>query len=492
MNKFLKLPLIGIALSSSFFSSTLFAKENKKIETDSSTKIHAVCDLAHAFSFYGDGRFRTQYLQDHKMVTNWGTLNKFDATDANLLVFLACSPQLTYTADDIAYINEFLSSGGAVLVLGTADDKGQSKLAQQFGAKFAGKATPPLGATEKLGKQEKIEGDKNVYLELDTPAEWTVFVEDAQGRPVLAQRNQGKGTVIVGSRALAGNRPDAKDNINSSWIPRILEQAVVAKPITDGKKLKSKGLTNQGNTKKVGGTIYHYSDYLAPYFDAMVAIDKKCRPLIEKRMGVPLSKGMAGEVGLLSTGGGGFSSGNAVGLAVFWGGFPEKQDSMVEFLTHESVHSWVLPYGEVWNEPIATYVGNLVMCDAGYAEEGMRRIENTIKRASKIDSSMKLYDIGGKSTDSSAAELNAGEQRNMHWGKSFWVLEEMRKQDPVFLAKYFQAKRKYATPGIKYDMNNTVAIISQALDKDMFPWFNEHGMPVSWDKVTVKVPVHEK
>ena len=40
---------------------------------------------------------------------------------------------------------------------------------------------------------------------------------------------------------------------------------------------------------------------------------------------------------------------------------------MIEFITHESVHSWVLPFPEVWNEPIATYVGNLVMIDMGHA-----------------------------------------------------------------------------------------------------------------------------
>ena len=30
----------------------------------------------------------------------------------------------------------------------------------------------------------------------------------------------------------------------------------------------------------------------------------------------------------------------------------------------------------------------------------------------------------------------------------------------------------------RYNMDDTVAVISIALGKDMFPWFNEHGMPV--------------
>lgn len=482
--------LLGMIAAGSLLSQPLLAKDSEKIP--SSKKIHAVSDLAHEFSFYADGRFGTQYLDGHKMVTNWGTLSKFDESNANLLIFLACNPNVTYTPSDLTYIKKFLASGGGVLIMGNPGDEGQNKLASNFGAKFAAPATPPLKGTEKLGETEKIEGDPGCYLELESPTDWDVFVQDAEGRPVLALRKEGRGSVLVGSRSLAGSSPDAKDNINSYWIPRVLQKAASGKRVNDKKPFQGNGVTNLGNIKKVGSTTYHYSDYLAPYFEAMVAIDKKCRPLIEKRMGVPLSKGMAGEVGLLATGGGGFSSGGAVGLAVFWEDFPKKEAGMVEFLTHESVHSWVLPYPEVWNEPIATYVGNLVMCDAGHEEEGLRRIEDTIKRARNIDPTMKLYNIDGKSADSNAPTLEGGQGNDIHWGKSFWVLEEMRKLDPVFLAKYFQAKRKYAKPGIQYDMNNTVAIISQALGKDMFPWFNEHGMPVSWDKVTVKVPVKTK
>ena len=87
-----------------------------------------------------------------------------------------------------------------------------------------------------------------------------------------------------------------------------------------------------------------YSDYLKPYAKDMMAIYQRSVPVMEKRMGVPLSEGMASEIGLLATGGGGFSGGRMIGLAVFWGGFPEREDSMIEFITHESIHSWVLPF----------------------------------------------------------------------------------------------------------------------------------------------------
>jgi hypothetical protein len=144
----------------------------------------------------------------------------------------------------------------------------------------------------------------------------------------------------------------------------------------------------------------------------------------------------------------------------------------------------VLPHPEVWNEPIATYVGDVVMGDLGYPEEGKRRIENTIRRASTLDPDMTVYDIYGNTERPGAVRLDGGRKNEIHWGKSFWVFEQLRGMDPEFLSKYFRAKRKYVPARMdhRYNMDDTVAVISIALGKDMFPWFNEHGMPVDREK----------
>jgi hypothetical protein len=209
---------------------------------------------------------------------------------------------------------------------------------------------------------------------------------------------------------------------------------------------------------------------------------------MRQRMGVPLSEGMAGAIGLLATGGGGFSSGRMLGLAVFWGGFPEREDGMIEFITHETVHSWVLPFAEIWNEPIATYVGDLVMADMGHEEEGMKRIQSNIARATKIDPTMKLYDLSGKSLKD-IPPLTGGQANHMHWGKTFWIFEQLRKENPDVLADYFRAKRKLAIPGQlkKYDTNATVAVMSVAMGRDMFPWFREHGFDVDKKDSPIKL-----
>lgn len=454
---------------------------------DAQNRVHGISDLGHEFSFYADGRFTQQYLRDHKVVTSWGNLYDMDVSNANLLILLGCDTHLTYTQKDIAFINRFLKDGGAVLILGNSGDNPQNALLKNFGAEFSSQAQPPLKAEPVLQTDADIEGRPGATIQFKA-SDWKPLISDSNKTAVLAQKKIGKGVLIAGSRSLAGSNPNAKDNINASWWTPLLERSVAAKKVSDNKPLHGRGLTDMGNTKTVDGIIYHYSDYLEPTFKTMAAIQARCRPAIEKRMGVPLSDGMATSIGLLATGGGGFSSGHHIGLAVFWEDFPAREDGMIEFITHETVHSWVLPHPEIWNEPIATYVGNLVMQDLGHAEEGRRRIQSTIERASRLDDTMTKYDLEGRPSVDGARELNDGERNNIHWGKTYWVFEQMVKIDPDFMAKYFQAKRQYVPAKLqgRYDIDLTVAVISKALDRNMFPWFNEHGMPADPSNVTIK------
>ncbi len=441
--------------------------------------VHSLADVGHEFSFYADGRFQNQYLSGEKGMRSWSNLYDVDPSNLNLLIFLGCERRVSYNDKDKAYVAQFLKDGGAIFIAGQEGNIGQNALAATVGASFGPAAKLPYQATDALKKiapdVKDIEGHRSSTLILKNPAKWTVLVSDSTGAPVIAQRRVGKGSVIMASRSLFGSNPNGKDNINAAWVSPMLKAASANKPVDPAKRLPDGSLNASKNKNTVNGITYYYSDYLKSSYDCMVDISNTCLPLIEKRMGVPLSEGMGASIGLLATDGGGFSSGAFVGLAVFWEDFPKVQHGMYEFLTHEFVHSWVLPHPEISNEPIATYVGDLVMGDGGYKEEGDRRIKQNIARASRIDPTMKLYDINGNGTP----ELSAGQKNEIHWGKSFWVYEEMRKLDADFMAKYFQAKRKYvpARLSARYSWDDTVAIISKALEKDMFPWFNEYGMP---------------
>lgn len=466
--------LIAIALTTCRIGSS--AEQNR---------VHAVVDLGHQFTFYADGRFHRQYLPGQPAVTSWGSLFNFDFSNANLLILLGCDPHLEYVAPDIEVISKFLQQGGGVVLLGSARDTSQNTLAGQFGCSFGKPSQKPLKSVSDRIVGKIVGGGDTI--ELHEPGQWHVLLADEQNRPVLASRMVGKGTLLVGARGLAGQNPNAQDNINASWWQPLLVEAASGKTVDSAKLFRSRGIGQLEHTEHLGSITLRYSDYLKPYAQSMADIYLRCRPAIEKRMGVPLSEGMASEIGLLATGGGGFSSGRTLGLAVFWGGFPDREDSMIEFITHESVHSWVLPFPEIWNEPIATYVGNLVMIDMGHEEEALRRIEATIRRASRIDPTMKLYDLRGKGR-AGARELDRGEANNIHWGKTYWIFEQLRKDNPQVVEQYFQAKRRLATPDKikRYDENVTVALLSIAMKRDLFPWFKEHGIEVDCDKSPIR------
>ncbi len=481
--------VMSVGLSLSIFPSLAGSTATAAETTDAAKKpprIHAVSHLGHQFSFYADGRFHQQYLPGQPAATNWGEIYNYDFSNANMLILLGCEPQLRYLPRDLTAIKALLQDGGGVVLFGHDGENPQNKLVAMFGCRFKGDAKKPFKAVsdEITGT---IEGHGQ-WMEFEQSQTWEVLIADADNKPILARRKAGKGTLLVSARGLAGSQPDAKDNINAAWWIPLLEKAVQGKSVDPGKPFQSRGLGQLEYAEELGSITLRYSEYLKPYASAMADIYKRTKPVMQERLGVPLSDGMASEIGLLATGGGGFSSGRRLGLAVFWGGFPEREDGMIEFITHETVHSWVLPFAEIWNEPIATYIGDLVMADMGYEDEGMRRIKSQIDSAKRIDPTMKRYDLSGKSMEKDVEPLTGGQANTMHWGKTFWIFEELRKENPDFVADYFIAKRKLAKPGeIKnYDANATVAVVSAAMDKDMFGWFREHGFDVDREKSDIQ------
>ena len=441
--------------------------------------VHSVVDLSHSFTFYADGRFAKQYLGQHRSVMNWNALYNFDLSNANLMVLLDCDSRLSYTAKDVACIKKFLADGGGVALFVSSPTCKQAELAKQLGAIYEEGAAAPLKPVAALAV-DKVEGNATIKLKPDAANPWTALVTDADGAVVAGLRKVGKGRLMVAPRGFSGSNPDASDPINAAWLAPVLERLAQGKAIDKTKPFNGRNLTDADNIEQHNEFSFYYSDYLKPYAKAMQDITQRTKPFIEKRMGVPLAEGMGTQIGLLATGGGGFSGGTLIGLAVWWGGFPEQEDSMIEFISHESTHSWVLPFPEPWNEPIATYVGNLVMIDMGHEAEAKKRIAETIARARRHDPDLTLYDLWGKSSHPNVEPLTGGAVTTVEWGKTYWIFEELRKEKPDFLATYFQLKRKHATPDrIKtYTIDTTVALLSKTMGRDLFPWFRELGFSV--------------
>jgi len=436
------------------------------------SRIHSVCDVSTDFTFYMDGRFFSQYIApDGADARNWGTLWKLDLTDANLLVLSSGDSPIEYAPKSIEHVKRFVASGGAVLI--AASNAGFQpdqpfhiqKVARAFGGEFdPTPAQKPLEAVSNL-KADKVEFYGGGTLRLG--AGWKALVSDAAGKPVLAQKPFGKGMALLAIRGLFGHNPDASDPINAQWVKPWLQNAVRGKPVNPSRPPKGQWAELE---KKVGSLTLEYHEGTKAFADSIAKEYFAIKPILTEITGVDPAKGMIKRMLMLPTGGGGFSSGDRIAIGAWWGGYPKNRYPMVELISHEAGHSWVLPYPEpVWNEPIATYLGIRVgqRLKMREADEALNR---TIENARREDPDFNKIDINAPGAPNAAV-----------WGKTYWIFEQLRaKYGEDFMAKYFRTKRSVLKPGrTKYSLDDCVAVWSRALGEDLFPWFQSLGIKVS-------------
>lgn len=446
------------------------------------TQVHSITDLSHEFSFYADGRFARQYLPGGKDARNWGTLAKADLRNANLLVLMSGPTACPYSKADVAAVRAFLEDGGGVAVLGSfghfREETGYrlNEFTGAFGARFEDRpAKSPLQALPGSGV-ENIEFGGGSTIRLDHPEEWRILIQDAEGATMLATKRIGPGTLLLGARGLAGHRPDASDPINAAWWQPILRRVAGGRAVdpNQGPRTSWAELTEERD-----GITLEYTEYTKPYADAVFGMYRKVRPLQEKLLGVPPASGNLAKFLLLPTDGGGFSSGDRIGIAVWWGGFPEQTYGMVELIGHEATHSWVLPFAEpMWNEGLATYVGIQLGKAMGLESEADRTLKNWIESARREDPEMKKLDI------------TVGQPHAVAMAKPMWIWEELRKERPDILSRYFRAKRALVSTEAfrQYTADDCVAVLSTAMGRDLFPWFRSLGVNVDRSNTRIRPP----
>ena len=428
-------------------------------------RVHSISDISQEFTFYMDGRFHTQYLKGvGRDERNWGSLHRLDLTNANLLVLSEGDPHVPYSKASIEHVLAFAKGGGTVLLMADGGDPMPpgAELAQRFGAKLSTtKAVKPLAA---VGAEWKVEYRGGRVLELGP--EWSVLLRDAQKQPVLAKRALDEGTILLGSRGLFGHQPDAKDPINAEWVTPLLVELASKKPIDPGKPFEG---AFAEHARAVGPLTLEFTDGTQRFADSIANEYALVRPHLVALTGVEPSPGMIQKLLILPTGGGGFSSGERIAIAAWWGGYPEQRYPMVELISHEAGHSWVLPHAEpLWNEPIATYLGIRV----GMRLE-MKEAKETLERQLAAG---REHDPDFTRVDPLAEDA----PRDLVWGKSYFVFEELeREHGPGALAKYFTTKRAIVAKERKgYSMDDCVAVWSRAVGRDLFPWFRSLAFPV--------------
>ena len=429
--------------------------------------VHAVADISQEFTFYMDGRFHRQYLQDVGAGTqNWGTLSKLDLENVNLVVLTDGNPRIPYSPASIAHVKQFVEAGGTVLLMGDGRDPmppGQVLARELSGGFTTTQAKKPIaGVGELTGVDITFRGG-NV---LDVGALWTVLATDHDDRPVLAARSLGKGQVVLGSRGLFGQKPDASDPINADWVTPMLVSRAEAKQIDPSKRMRP---TRAELKKEIGPLTLQFQEGTAPFADAVYEVYEEVRPHLVEITGVEPSPGMIKTMLILPTGGGGFSSGVLIAIGAWWGNYPEQRYPMVELIAHEAGHSWVLPHAEpLWNEPIATWLGIETGRRMGF-KKADETIALQIAKARRRDPDLTKMD-----------PLAEDAHRDVIWGKSYFVFEELeRMHGPGAMAKYFQTKRRVLAPGRKgYSMDDVVAVWSIAVGENLFPWFQSLAFDV--------------
>lgn len=440
-------------------------------------RIHSVSDISHEFTFYMDGRFYSQYIQGNGAdERNWGTLWKLDLSNTNLLVLASGMTEVPYEQKSVDHVKKFVSEGGAVVILSDARGVDPSKLpiqpmAEAFGAKFR---TEQAIAPARKGAEEVTFRGGGI---LGLTGSWTTVVRDSNDQPLLAWRTYEKGRVLVGARGLFGSNPDASDNINASWVRPLLQSLVVGKPVEASRPHRGQFAEL---SRKVGPLTLEYHEGTQRFADGISREYQEIRPHLVAVTGVEPAPGMIAKMLMLPTGGGGFSSGERIAIGAWWGGYPKNRYPMVELISHEAGHSWVLPHPEpVWNEPIATYLGIKVGMRMGMKREAEETLKSTMERARRKDPDFKTVDIGAP-----------GAPNDVIWGKTYFIFEELeRMHGPGALAKYFRAKRVYV-PASKqdYSLDDCVEVWSRAVRKDLFPWFRSLGIKVDRNRVRGLAP----
>lgn len=437
----------------------------------------SVSDISQEFTFYMDGRFHRQYLKDCGGwdVRNWGSLSKLDLEPFNLLILTGGNPRIPYDEGAQENIWNFVDEeGGTILLMadGTTPDLPAHVLAERFGITLSDqRAVKPLrGVGELAGKEITFRGGNILEFKDGQDAkEWVPLIVDKKGRPVLAARDYGDrqgvgGDVVIGSRGLFGRKPDASDPINAEWVTPVLQSRA-----TETERFKRPRPTYAELKRNIGPLTLEYHDGTAQFADAIYDVYAEVRPYLVEITGCEPSPGMIKSMLILPTGGGGFSSGVKIAIGAWWGNYPEKRYPMVELIAHEAGHSWVLPHAEpLWNEPIATYLGIQVGKQMGMPE-AKEKLQRQIAKARRYDPDLTKVD-----------PQSDGAHRDLIWGKSYFVFEELeRLHGPGALKKYFAAKRSLIDrQRSDYTMDDCVAVWSRGVGEDLFPWFRSLAFDV--------------
>lgn len=453
-------------------------------------RIHAAVDISHYFLDTTRIRFPNLYLKGHGFNTNWGTVTDCDPSNINLLVFLDCFPKAPYSDEEYNFTLEFARSGGTVLILADAGNNPQHDWLKRFGARLAGKSKRPWKPAEPLPPETVIMMGPGPNLKLDKTADWDVVVKDAGNNPVVARKRVGDGFIIAGPQSLVGQG-------NPIWLTTLLEHCCQSKPVDPSLPIGVREMTDMGNFISMDGLDYHYPDHLKPAFESLAKLHQRCKVMADKVIPAQDPTRHPHYVFPLAASAGLSWLGEYITVTgAWWNGFPKDDLRMTELLLSRMMRARLYDHQEVLYAPLLSYATLQAMAQGGHKRVADIEMTRMIRNARSLDPSMKRSDLielaqmedVKRSHPYSRDQTHKTDSYTIYYGKSYALFEDLNRLDDQFLTKYIQLKRTIGAGNAPYTLSDMAAVMSKALNKDVFPLFREYGQKVDPEQVRVVLP----
>jgi len=456
---------------------------------DRPRRIHALGDVSHAYAFglcWQSGIARS-YLSGpgEAFTASHYSLHAIDFEPYNVFIMpLIRSRDLPYNIPaDPDHVKQFMTrDGGGVFVFCHIPGKEKpwpnvAKLTEQFGYRHGPHAKGPMKLVDhELTADVRVPTFAGRTLVLAKPASWQVLVRDAEDRPLLAVRPMGKGRLVVTGCDIVRGRREGDKAPHYSLVHKLLVWCSQGKSAQPKPRRSEVGPEHALQLDDI--TIRH-NDYLADFAQTMGAYYQKIRPRMAEWMGVPMRVGQKDEKGkhtgkidlyLLPCGDAGWSVGHAIGVAVFWGGFPKVKTGVIGVMGHELHHSWIKGYGSnfIGHEAWAIYAGSKMCQKLGYQDAW----EAYTARLAKTAASEKFQQTKGLKNPTVTYQI------------VLWHMEQLYGEDVV--KRYFRLREKLVVPtGHRTTDHDAAWLWTQATGEDQFAYLRSMGYDVDIDKVTL-------
>jgi hypothetical protein len=213
---------------------------------------------------------------------------------------------------------------------------------------------------------------------------------------------------------------------------------------------------------EIGGLYVRWSKPLEQRAQILVAVLPKVSAAIARRNGgLPPSDSI--EVNIIATGGGGWSSGRAIGVQC-----DGTLGANVAVIAHELTHSWEGPLPGVFGEGWASLVGMRVVAELGMAETAVKERRSWHQQFLKRDPTMHALDI----TRSEHERAIFGPCE----GKAMWMIEQLEGRFGDDFMQRFLELRHALKGNAPLEFDDVLYYFTLAAGQDLSPWYRELGI----------------